>query len=57
MISTLRIIGVSYKNASASDRGKFGLDLTNSKNILEEATKLGIKSIVINSTCNRLDTR
>ena len=54
MISTLRIIGVSYKNASASDRGKFGLDLTNSKNILEEAKKLGIKSIVINSTCNRV---
>ena len=54
-ISTLRIIGVSYKNASATDRGKFGLDLTNSKKILEEAKKLGIKSIVINSTCNRVE--
>lgn len=51
----LRIIGVSYKNTSATDRGKFGLDLFCSKQLLSDAKETGIQSIVINSTCNRVE--
>lgn len=51
----LRIIGVSYKNASATQRGRFGLDLFCSKQLLTEAKEKGIESIVINSTCNRVE--
>tara|TARA_B100001093_G_scaffold196032_2_gene188454 strand:+ start:2395 stop:3627 length:1233 start_codon:yes stop_codon:yes gene_type:complete len=51
----LRIIGVSYKKASATQRGRFGLDLFCSKQLLNEAKEKGIESIVINSTCNRVE--
>ena len=54
-ISSLHIVGVSYKNASAIERGKFSLDHTKSQELLLKAAELGIKSIVINSTCNRVE--
>ena len=54
-IPSLHIVGVSYKNANAIERGKFSLDQTNSKKLLLDAARLGIESIVVNSTCNRVE--
>ena len=54
-ISSLHIVGVSYKNASAIERGKFSIDHSKSQELLLKAAELGIKSIVINSTCNRVE--
>ena len=51
----LHVIGISYKKASASVRGKFSLDMLNSKEVIFEAKKSGIESIIINSTCNRVE--
>ncbi len=53
--SFLHVIGISYKKASASVRGKFSLDMLNSKEVILEAKKSGIESIIINSTCNRVE--
>ena len=52
---SLHIIGISYKNASALLRGKYSLDFQNSKKLLFDAKKGGIKSIIVNSTCNRVE--
>ena len=54
-INSLHIIGVSYKNASAFLRGKYSLDIESSKKLLLEAKQIGIESIVVNSTCNRVE--
>lgn len=52
---SLHVIGISYKKASASLRGRFSLDISTSKKLILEAKKSGIESIVINSTCNRVE--
>ena len=52
---SLHVIGISYKKASASIRGKFSLDLLSSKNLILEAKNCDIKSIIVNSTCNRVE--
>ncbi len=54
-INSLHIIGVSYKNASAFLRGKYSLEIESSKKLLLEAKQIGIESIVVNSTCNRVE--
>tara|TARA_B100001094_G_scaffold134803_1_gene130566 strand:+ start:5364 stop:6596 length:1233 start_codon:yes stop_codon:yes gene_type:complete len=52
---SLHVIGISYKKASASLRGRFSLDISTSRKLILEAKKSGIESIVINSTCNRVE--
>ena len=52
---SLHVIGISYKKASASLRGRFSLDSSSSKKFILEAKNSGIKSIVVNSTCNRVE--
>ena len=52
---SLHVIGISYKKASTSTRGKFSLDLISSKNLITEAKKSGVESIIVNSTCNRVE--
>ena len=53
--SSLHIIGISYRKASASLRGKFSLDINSSRKLILEAKNSGIKSIIVNSTCNRVE--
>ena len=45
---SLHVIGISYKKASASIRGKFSLDLLSSKNLITELhnKELDEKSII-----------
>lgn len=52
---SLHVIGISYKKASASLRGRFSLDKSSSKKFILEAKNSGIESIVVNSTCNRVE--
>ncbi len=48
-------IGLSYKRASASIRGKFSLDETASQNLLHQAKEEGIDGLLVTSTCNRTE--
>ena len=48
-------VGVSYKKADAKLRGKFNLSSKTALKLLNEAKASGIKSIVVNSTCNRTE--
>ncbi len=48
-------IGVSYKKADASIRGKFSISKENQIELLKEAKKNGMDGIFVLSTCNRTE--
>ncbi len=48
-------IGVSYKKADASIRGKFSISKENQIQLLKEAKKSGMDGIFVLSTCNRTE--
>ena len=49
------VIGISYQNANTSVRGKFSLNSESSKNLIIHSLNVGIESLVVNSTCNRVE--
>ncbi|MBT7850286.1 MAG: glutamyl-tRNA reductase [Formosa sp.] len=49
------VIGLSYKKADAKMRGEFSLDQSAKTNLLAQAKKSGIESLVATSTCNRTE--
>ena len=48
-------IGLSYKKADATMRGKFSLDENAKINLLNQAKNDGIESLLVTSTCNRTE--
>ena len=54
-LPSINVIGISYKNANTSLRGRFSLDKAQSKSLILEAKKNKINSIIVNSTCNRVE--
>lgn len=52
---SINVIGISYKNANTTVRGKFSLNKSQSKTLILEAKKNKINSIIVNSTCNRVE--
>ncbi len=48
-------VGLSYKKADAEIRGEFSLDDRAKTNVLEQAKKEGIESLIVTSTCNRTE--
>ncbi|WP_293875786.1 glutamyl-tRNA reductase [Flavobacterium sp.] len=48
-------LGLSYKKADASLRGKFSLDAAAKATILIQAEAEGIDSLIVTSTCNRTE--
>ncbi|MGL2965338.1 glutamyl-tRNA reductase [Flavobacterium sp. XGLA_31] len=53
--STFYAVGLSYLKADAEMRGKFSLDDIGKSNVLMQAQKEGIESIIVTSTCNRTE--
>ncbi|ESU21931.1 glutamyl-tRNA reductase [Flavobacterium cauense R2A-7] len=49
------VVGLSYKKADAEIRGKFSLDNEAKDNLLLQAKKEGIESLIVTSTCNRTE--
>lgn len=49
------VVGLSYKKADAEIRGKFSLDNEAKENLLLQAQKEGIESLIVTSTCNRTE--
>lgn len=49
------VVGLSYKKADAEIRGKFSLDTEAKANLLQQAKREGIESILVTSTCNRTE--
>lgn len=49
------VVGLSYKKADAEIRGKFSLDNEAKENLLLQAEKEGIESLIVTSTCNRTE--
>ena len=52
---TFYAIGLSYKKADAEIRGKFSLNGPAKTNLLVQAKKEGIDSLIVTSTCNRTE--
>ena len=52
---TLHVIGISHKKADATIRGGFSLSPNNKRNILLQGKSMGIKNLLVNSTCNRTE--
>lgn len=48
-------LGLSYKKADATIRGKFSLDAKAKSTILMQAEAEGIESLIVTSTCNRTE--
>lgn len=48
-------LGLSYKKADATIRGKFSLDAKAKSTILIQAEAEGIESLIVTSTCNRTE--
>ena len=48
-------LGLSYKKADATMRGKFSLDAADKSTILIQAEAEGIESLIVTSTCNRTE--
>ncbi|MCF6131536.1 glutamyl-tRNA reductase [Flavobacterium wongokense] len=48
-------LGLSYKKADATVRGKFSLDTAAKATILIQAEAEGIESLIVTSTCNRTE--
>ncbi|PXY44401.1 glutamyl-tRNA reductase [Flavobacterium hydrophilum] len=53
--TTFYALGLSYKKADATIRGKFSLDATAQSNLLVQAKAEGIESLIVTSTCNRTE--
>ncbi len=53
--TTFYAIGLSYKKADAEMRGKFSLDENAKTNLLHQAKRDKIESLVVTSTCNRTE--
>jgi glutamyl-tRNA reductase len=53
--NTFYCIGLSYKKANAEVRGKFSIDLTTKKKILQQAIDNGVNEVIAISTCNRTE--
>jgi glutamyl-tRNA reductase len=49
------VVGLSYKKADAETRGKFSLDLEAKSNLLQQAKRENIESLIVTSTCNRTE--
>jgi len=49
------IAGLSYKKAEFNVRGRFSVDEVAKKAILADAAQMGLKSVLIVSTCNRTE--
>nr|WP_294938233.1 glutamyl-tRNA reductase [uncultured Flavobacterium sp.] len=49
------VVGLSYKKADAEIRGKFSLDTDAKVNLLQQAKREGIESLIVTSTCNRTE--
>ena len=53
--NTFYCIGLSYKKANAEVRGKFSIDITTKKRILQQAIDNGVNEVIAISTCNRTE--
>ena len=53
--TTFYAVGLSYKKADAEMRGKFSLDAQAKINLLAQAKKEGIETLIVTSTCNRTE--
>lgn len=53
--TTFYALGLSYKKADATIRGKFSLDTNAQSNLLIQAKEEGIESLIVTSTCNRTE--
>jgi glutamyl-tRNA reductase len=53
--TTFYALGLSYKKADASIRGKFSLDAKSQSDLLIQAKAEGIESLIVTSTCNRTE--
>jgi glutamyl-tRNA reductase len=53
--SSLYALGLSYKKANATIRGKFSLDAKAQSVLLMQAEAEGIQSLIVISTCNRTE--
>ncbi|MEO8535495.1 MAG: glutamyl-tRNA reductase [Flavobacterium sp.] len=53
--TTFYALGLSYKKADATIRGKFSLDAKAQSDILVQAKAEGIESLLVTSTCNRTE--
>lgn len=49
------VVGLNYKKADVVTRSNFSLSKENQKQLLTEAKRINIKSVVILSTCNRIE--
>jgi glutamyl-tRNA reductase len=54
-VGSFYAIGLNYKKADAEIRGHFSLDQTSQLNLLTQAKKEGVPSLIIISTCNRTE--
>jgi len=53
--TTFYALGLSYKKADATIRGKFSLDSKAQSDLLVQAKAEGIESLIVTSTCNRTE--
>jgi glutamyl-tRNA reductase len=53
--TTFYALGLSYKKADATIRGKFSLDANAQSDLIQQAKAEGIKSLIVTSTCNRTE--
>ncbi|MGO4772581.1 glutamyl-tRNA reductase [Flavobacterium sp. W22_SRS_FK3] len=53
--TTFYALGLSYKKADATIRGKFSLDTKAQSDLLIQAKTEGIESLIVTSTCNRTE--
>jgi glutamyl-tRNA reductase len=53
--TTFYALGLSYKKADATIRGKFSLDRKAQSDVLLQAKAEGIESLIVTSTCNRTE--
>ena len=53
--ATFYVVGMSYKKADATVRGKFSLDSQAKTKVLEQAKEEGIDCLLVSSTCNRTE--
>jgi len=53
--TTFYALGLSYKKADATIRGKFSLDTKAQSDLLAQAKAEGIESLILTSTCNRTE--
>lgn len=53
--TTFYALGLSYKKADATIRGKFSLNAEAQSNLLAQAQVEGIESLIVTSTCNRTE--